>query len=1007
MAEIATDGAVQFMENNTIDYIENWRIRESSTLFEYYLKDLDYNDLIANMSVSAGAAVKMSNGQVLSLPIFEKAFLFPTRKRLYDDNEERNQVQPKLQTLYERGIAKRRNFSVFINGIKIPDSQVYVYASLYGTDLIIPARFWSSEHKNTLVCTVHDFSDGSYANKYQINSIGASLTGIPIPNKLQGKLQKKWIETYIAGKYIDPNKYTMTTQGTTCSIQLDPTIVPSDPYNIEVTIDGTIMNSYDNNYLSSSNDLFMFVPKDSQAVIETAIFLYMCDIYINGRKIPSDDILQSTYRHFMYKRTLPNDILTPPYNTRIVVSDKSVLAKSFADYINAFMEYEKMVSDDMATKQLAGDGLESYDVAPPFVNYETLTFPPDNKYIFDSEITRMMSNEQRVLKMIEENSHYLESLLRYHGVEEEIYTVERGNEPDTSAKMVPIILDTDDADNLNSGSRSIELYINDKKIPNSDMVLESKRKADFLNIPIQKFTMNGKDTIKLYRYKSNNQASESVRFIAEPSWAGSDTEIDVSTISSLSGALGEYNWTELRVFRQLDRTAESDYFYIDMGGASIYFGLVPNQPTNYKLRETIDNTGKKHLMLTIPAGSPINQNDIVYIVNPLFHASKKFVISENNDSINNESRLVLNIVKDGEMVPRFMSDYLTKVFVNGEIYIPDVDYFVIDPESNANLTSAVIIFRKRVNVGDVIEVVYTGTKNKFICGYTEIPVSNKYGFIFLSKLEFPFSLDYLDMFIGGRKLTKDDVVVYSDRLIRIKGIELPFQNVSVFTRFNSAYYNFKPYFDEYAQTGCMFDEYIKAFCATVIYDGDQIIDPNQKTINDIYENNQNGGEPPVNLPINPNPPIIDIIDPFLDRFGRDMNNDTNKVSKYFDANEYKHINFDEYLILLTKSQQAAHEVELDANSIEHAREDFNFDPNKHYRSIPEVYKVIADLFNIGALTEPMDSNETLVPYEDPLLTKFLYPSDVVDIDSNRIFEDDELVEDVVLDSNPTNTDEEE
>jgi hypothetical protein len=951
----------------------------------------------------------MSNGQIVNIPIQERMFMFKTTKKLYDKNENREQVVPEFQSLYNRGMKGRRSFLVFINGKKIPDSQIYVFASQHGTDLFIPSKYWSPETPNTLVCTVHDYSDGGYANTYLSSTTGSAVAGIHIPIRLQSSFLKKFLEIYVNGIYVDTDAYTISNEGTTCTIYFNDTNAYSSEYSLEAIVDGSIMDSYGDNYLNSSGDLFAFIPKESSALIETAVFLYMCDIYINGYRIPSSDMLQKSYRHFMYKRPLPDGVLSSPYKTRIVVSDKHILSKEFASYIDSFMEYEKWVSDEMAVKQMSGDGDPSYNIKPEFIDFTKMEFPPKNKYIFDSDITRMMSNYQRAIKMIEENSRYLENLLRYYGVSEEVYTVERGDGESDTNKMVSILLDNDSEDDNDIHTRECELYINDNKITNDDLIYFTKIKANFLKIPITKFPKEQTSVIKLYKFKSENQSQEYYRFIADGSFAHNNIWKQVSSIPGVSGGLGTYELSELRVFRQLHPdSGDGDYYYVKQYGGEISFGLVQNQPSNYTLREITDAGGVKRLEIKIPNTSEIRLDDIVYIANPRFHGSKSFTVSENNDTINNESRLILNNVVDGEIIPKFFGNYLAKIFVNGRILVPDVDYFVLDPEKNVKLASSLIIFRKQINPGDNIEIVYTGIRNKFLCGYLDIPVSNKYGFIFLSSLPFPFSLDYIDMYINDIKLTKENVAVYSDRLIRIKGIELPFRNVALFSRFSIPLDSFYPYMEQYATTGSVFDTYIKLFCGDVIYDADKpLVNPDDPSINNVYENNQadGGNNPPAPAPENPNPPPITIIDPFLDRFGRDMNSDRNMVNKYFDANEYKIIDFDEYLILLNDYQKETHTITLDTNSKEHIREDFDFDPNRHYRSLPEIYDVIAEVFKTGAITIPMDSNTTLAPYVDPLLKTYLYASDVLPIDSNRIFKDSELAKDVVLDSNPINAEE--
>ncbi len=91
----------------------------------------------------------------------------------------------------------------------------------------------------------------------------------------------------------------------------------------------------------------------------------------------------------------------------------------------------------------------------------------------------------------------------------------------------------------------------------------------------------------------------------------------------------------------------------------------------------------------------------------------------------------------------------------------------------------------------------------------------------------------------------------------------------VFIRINLSVYTTTSSLVGFLLSGCLFDDYIKTFCKQIDYDNTSIIDPDDPTLSDVLENNQSGGPPAIEVPINPDPTPTDRIDPFMDRFGRD------------------------------------------------------------------------------------------------------------------------------------------
>lgn len=985
-SSVVTDEVLRYMESNTINFIETKRLIESTNLREYHLFDVKYGDLVASFSSPVGNRTVSVTGTPIALPTEDHFFHFPAKLKLYDDNESQAQIEPKVQTLYERGTQYRRSLSVYINGVKIPDPIVYVYASPGGTDIFVPIEYFSNGGMNDIVCVLRDYSDKSYNNFFVKAQKEPYVKNIPtmIPN-----IKNAHVKVWVNGIYTHQDDFTVEAGASTFNVKFKDGFIQTVLFSVEVMCDKHTIGKYSDHYLGDNGNLFLYLPRDAKALIETSIFVSMCDIFVEGRRIATPRLSQKSYRHIQY---IGNRQYDQSVQTEIVVTDNNVEAKAFAEYLNEFMEFERWSDENGILKSLNDDEKpENPAISPKFVSFKTMTFPPSNKYLFDTEETRGMPNAQRTEAMIKENPHYLKNLLKFYGVEEENYEVKR-NGIVKEGELVTILLDLDSNDDDNINTRELEVFVNQTKIPDAGLVYKNQWDTDNVQIPITYFSEGDDkvDQVRLYSLPSKNIPVPFYRFSTGDDVRGSAKR--VLGIQGVSGDIGEYDISELRVFKQIpDKDADTTHYFVDIPNAQVYYEIVDNSRDNYTLSYQYNSqTMKNELYIEIPYGSSIKNNEIVMIINPRFHKSFYYDLSLMKD-YNSQFRVVLNPVYSGEVIPFVSDNYLMKVFLNGKLLLPSLDYTYVTPESYKALTSSQIIFRRFITMKDKIEVEFTGVRNKIYACYNEIPSTNKYGFIFFDKLDIPFSLDYMDLYVNDEKLTTDDVVVYTDRLIRIRK-KLPFKNVILMSRFKRDIGDFKDYVAAANADRCDFDEYIRQFCKDIIYDDTP--PPEWNTIQDIFKKVFNEPE----NGIDPNWTPTQRFDTFIDRLARDYNRDQALIDKVFDSNERKPVDVAEYVILVPESSRLSHEINVDANSKEGISEDWDFDPNKYYRTDLQVIALVNAIFTNKNIF--MDSNETLAEYADPLLYQYLYPTDVNDFDSNIEYsDDDDITEDVIIDSN--------
>ncbi len=1033
MAEnIIDDKCLRYMEANTLNYAHQHRYMEASVVDELYFEDTknpgNLNEYswaylnAYNKVPSGNMGIKMVSGVLANIGYYEKTILngvetkvwrspysffhFTTSRKLYDLNETMERVKTVVQSLKERALSKRKSIEVYVNGKKVPDTVVFVYASNMGTDVFIPCEYFIVDGINNMSWVMKDYSDGSYMSNYDgtLTSGGAKVIG-PAYTRSE-ELTPSMISLYIGGVYIPHSKYTYTLEGINRTVQIqltDPSAIPSTDTYGEVIVDVKCKSHFTNHYVNSNGDLFIFAPKNATLLTESAIFIRQLAVYIEGLRIPYVKLAQKTYRHITYTGSDYN-FSSFDGNVEMVVSDRNVEFIPIINYRDSFMEFEKWVTEEEAIKALSDDD-EDLAFNPP-ISYADMSFPPKGYYDYDITAIQLMSNEERVLLMLRENHHYIMNLLRYIAGVEDAYKITIPNGTKTDGRYVDIQLDRYDDDEHNQETRMVEPYVGELKIDNKTYSLISKLKSDVIRFPMGLFPQGETTLTRIYKTKCKNNEAYFCKFnTGENEFVGNGEWQRVDEIPGLTGKLGYYELDDLYIYQNADNSDGKAYF-IDIPNASVYFSIIPNRSSNYELRKVVDENNAEHLEIKIPEGSTIEKNRIVYISNARFHSSRTYKISQSLDN-QSTSRLVLNNVYEGEVQPLTVADYTIKVFLNGKILVPDKDYFLTEPANYSRITCTVIIFRVAVKETDVVDVLFMGIKAKIYANYTSISPKNKYGFIYFSRLDVPFSMDYLDLYMDGIKLTEKDVTIYSDRLVKInKKFTLPYIDVVLYSRFSYNHDVLKPYLDVYNQKECEFDSYVKRFCKNFIYDEDYDIDNSDTDwvdtgIDEIFQDSDGiADEDKSEAEVDPNKSESARINPFMNRVAYDYATDMNRMSKYVDSNKDKDLESDDYRILLNAAQRNANAFIFDANSDESSGTvDFIFNCNKYCRLTEKQLPVYYDILSDTKYNNKLDSNRSLLYYTRPLLARFSYPSECEPIDSNYTYEDEEMDGLTILDAN--------
>ena len=138
---------------------------------------------------------------------------------------------------------------------------------------------------------------------------------------------------------------------------------------------------------------------------------------------------------------------------------------------------------------------------------------------------------------------------------------------------------------------------------------------------------------------------------------------------------------------------------------------------------------------------------------------------------------------------------------NGFELIYGKDYTFINPEKNNAIASSFIVLKAQPTTNDIFTVQFNSTKtNILIVGYDDLVINNRYGLIYLSELKYPVSTEYMNIFINGNKMSAYDIDILSDKLIRVHNITRPIRTILITTNLLYKESEIQDYIDLYKPT---------------------------------------------------------------------------------------------------------------------------------------------------------------------------------------------------------------
>ena len=117
-----------------------------------------------------------------------------------------------------------------------------------------------------------------------------------------------------------------------------------------------------------------------------------------------------------------------------------------------------------------------------------------------------------------------------------------------------------------------------------------------------------------------------------------------------------------------------------------------------------------------------------------------------------------------------ISGTIPELYVNGSVWTVDNDYEYVTPLDNDLLATSVVIVKSVIEDNSSFVFDFVEAHQEFLVDNNDCYIRNKHGLLYFKDLEFPFSLDYMDLFINGKKVSPCDITILSDKMIRVGNI---------------------------------------------------------------------------------------------------------------------------------------------------------------------------------------------------------------------------------------------
>jgi hypothetical protein len=745
-----------------------------------------------------------------------------------------------LQRLDKLFINELTSFFLYLDGIKIPDNEIFVYTGSTWTDVFIPQSYLGNIDSDSYYCdkifNIDIRQSGSESLYYRNESLSGNTITINLTDtdysysSFDKTLTKDEVILFINGKMstVKSLTYIENTDNKQIKIEFNSTLSSA---NVELYILNNVIYRYkipETSMLNPNGTKVHFYIADNYITDTLAgpITKSAISFFYNGVRVDDTKIIQTSRFSYEWQHDM----------TSINESLIDFFVEDTQHYVNdtAF----KMYSDDYYLLNMLGvkrcvdkmKGSLSYSIFDK-TGYTTsfrdvlskngvlFDVPTALNYYKNLEDT-YHSDETRIKALIADKPFLLRNFLKdYEYNSKKIIVI--GNAKDINMSSTDTISD-DNTDIL------YKIYVNHSLISSTNISTVRTQGKDIITISksvLDPYVLNedgsiksGINEIELFQYDLSYFAKTVFR----------DTIDNSFTRSTVNG---EYAYT--KTYALADLPFDADFLLDDIVAIervekewftesnSEYFLVYPTSD-NKGFRMVKSFTITKDLTnntatIVIKLNDYGHTNNTFYILSKNYKVAKIMTYTNADASYMADNDLIFPIYSDfvvyttdtsGNKVVSEIVDYIPYInnsepliTKNGKELIYGKDYTYLTPEKSDAIACSFIILKIMPNEGDTMLCQFNSAKtNILILGYNDLDIDNKYGLVYLSELKYPVSPDYMNIFINGEKVSRFNVDILSNKLIRVHGITRPIKTLLITTNFNCKESELNDYTSLYADS---------------------------------------------------------------------------------------------------------------------------------------------------------------------------------------------------------------
>lgn len=719
---------------------------------------------------------------------------------------------------------------LYINGVKIPDNEIFVYATKTFTDIFIPLSYIGDLNNSNFETDVTFFADIRQAGSEDFYFISDNFSGNTITIDLSKKeyLYDRWnINKVTADKtvvFIDGLLNRVKSIEYLDEKQIKFTFEKSLSGRIELYILNDMIYRHkidDNNSMVNKNStelhFFLNEKEFEQDFVNGPITKNAISFYYDGKRIDDTLIKQTSRYSFVYDISDISsfdeskiDFFVEDINYRI--SDKDYIMYGDDYYLLNMLGVSRCVDRMKGGKTYSVFDLDENNISFRDVlsNNCTLFDVPTAQAYYASLEKTYNNDSDKCKELIKKNPALLRDFLQQFATPSKKFIV-NGNASDVRISSVQKLNTEDDL-------IYYKIYCNHKLVDAVNYTAEREGLVDFITID-KSVLKSGTNLFEVFQYDLTyyNQT------IFRDNINNMTPVLDSSGIN-IVGYSKTYKKSELPfgenillddivaiepIERNWFTKADDEYYLVYPSTEEKGFRVVKSLTTEY--------VGEDSIKITINLYMPTQTKGYFYLVYKNFNIVKSITYHNEDSSYMDDNDLIFPVYSqyveyeynsDGSRKVKEVVDYIPyinnsepMVTRNGKEMIIGDDYLWTTPEKSDGVVTSFLILKTQTAENDEIVIQFNSAKtNILILGYNNLNIDNKYGLVYFSELKYPFDPNYMNLFVNGEKVSKYDITILSDKLIRIYNIYRPITSLLITTNLQYKESELSDYLSLYQET---------------------------------------------------------------------------------------------------------------------------------------------------------------------------------------------------------------